>query len=99
MTDTAPYAEYAWVTPGRHYLDLHYTYMNSFAWGQVWFDAEAGKTYVIRKQITGYSVRFWVEEEETGKLAGGIPGGEPENQRLPEPTDAYHMNRPRFRGE
>ncbi|MBA4147558.1 MAG: hypothetical protein H0X66_05545 [Verrucomicrobia bacterium] len=77
LTDTDPYAEAAYVSPGRHYLDLKYSHYNSYAWGRVWFDAEAGGSYIVRRRISGYSVIFWVEDMETGKVVGGIPGGEP----------------------
>jgi hypothetical protein len=83
LTDTAPYAESAYVTPGRHYLDLEYTYLNSFAWGKVWFDAEGGGSYMIRHKASGYELFFWVEDLATGKAVGGIPGGEPPSDQQP----------------
>lgn len=87
LTDTAPYAEAAYVTPGRHYLDLQYSHLNSYAWGRVWFDAEAGGSYVVRRQISGYAVTFWVEDMETGQAVGGIPGGEPPLREQPKPAN------------
>ena len=51
--------------------------MGTFADGKIWIDCEAGKTYAIRRDIDGYKVRLWAEEEDTGKVVGGIPGGEP----------------------
>jgi hypothetical protein len=77
------YAEAAYLKPGRHYLDIEYLHMNSFAYGHVWFDAEAGKAYVVRRKIKGYEVYFWIEELRTGKIVGGIPGGEPETNQSP----------------
>ena len=77
LTDTEPYAEAAYVKPGRHYLDLKYRYFDSFASGKVWFDAEAGGSYIIRRKVKGYAIVFWVEDLGTGKVVGGIPGGEP----------------------
>ena len=85
LTDTAPYAESAYVTPGRHYLTLQYNHMNVYARAIVWFDANAGESYLVRRRIEGYSVMFWVEEANTGKIVGGIPGGEPEKQSRPAP--------------
>ena len=85
MTDAEPYAQVAYVTPGRHYLDLKFSQMNSFAWGRVWLDAEAGKSYIIRKKAKNYAITFWVEEMDTGKIVGGIPGGEPESGDTPTP--------------
>jgi hypothetical protein len=77
LTDTEPFAEIAYVTPGRHYLDLKYSHLNHFAWGKVWFDAEAGGNYIVRRKIEGYSVMLWVQDQQSGKPVGGIPGGEP----------------------
>lgn len=81
LTDKAPYAEMAYVKPGRHYLNLRYTYGPTFADGRVWFDAEAGKTYIIHRKATGYQIAFWMEELGTGKVVGGIPGGEPPSDK------------------
>lgn len=67
----------AFVTPGRHNLDLMYAVGNTYANGSIYFDAELGKTYFVRRQTNGYGVRFWVEEVETKKVVGGIPGFEP----------------------
>jgi hypothetical protein len=80
LTDNEPYAEIACVRPGRHHLNLKYKSADPtfgfFAFGRVWFDAEAGKNYFVRDRIKGYTVEFWMEESETGKVVGGLPGGE-----------------------
>jgi hypothetical protein len=74
------FPEAAEVAPGRRYLGLMYGQLNTSARGQVWFDAEPGKSYLVRKALKQYSVFFWVEEVGTGKVVGGIPGSEPERQ-------------------
>ncbi|XLZ70585.1 hypothetical protein ABT364_01080 [Massilia sp. SR12] len=67
------------VLPGRHYFSLRWAHAGVSAQGKIWIDCEAGKTYVIQRKIVGYKVRLWAEEEGTGKVVGGIPGGEPES--------------------
>jgi hypothetical protein len=74
--------EEAWVESGRHYLEVRYTDHGGHADGKLWLDAEAGKTYIVRKKIEGYGVRFWIEEKESGKVVGGSArGGEPEPEK------------------
>ena len=77
LSSPLPYIESAEVVPGRHYLDLRYAYTNLRASGKVWFDAESGHAYIVRKQTSGYDIKFWVEDVGTGKVVGGLPGGEP----------------------
>lgn len=77
------YPEQITVAPGRHYIDVQYTYFNTYSNQKLWLDAEAGKTYIVKKKITGYSVQFWIEEADTGKVIGGIPGGEPDEEAEP----------------
>ena len=84
LTDTAAYSEIAYIKPGRHYVDIKYTHLGSFADGKVWFDAEAAGSYIIRQRIKGYGVLFWVEDQNTHKIVGGIPGGEPEAEEIPQ---------------
>lgn len=73
----------AYVTPGRHEMQLYWKQEVFFANSAVWFVAEAGKTYIIRskKNITqpvslwhgeSATINFWVEEVETGKTVGGM---------------------------
>lgn len=73
------FPESAYVLPGRHYISINYRNLNWYANGQLWLDAEKGETYIVRKAMKNYEIRFWIENERTGKLVGGIPGGEPEN--------------------
>jgi hypothetical protein len=75
------YAEEVLVGPGRHYLKLKFAHLASFAHGTVWFDAEEGKSYVVRKRLSGYGVQFWVEDASTGQPVGGRPGAEEETKR------------------
>lgn len=74
------YPEQASVEPGRRYLELRYQ-GRGYAKMDLWLDAEAGKIYIVRKKAGGGKVRLWIEEKETGKVVGGIRGGEPEPQK------------------
>ena len=68
------------ITPGKHVIGVRYMYMNAYANGTIWLDAESEKSYIIRKQPHNYSVSFWVEETDTGKRVGGIFGQENKNE-------------------
>lgn len=74
------YAQEVFVEPGRHYLNLKFAHMNSYAEGTVWFDADVGRSYVVRKRLLGYRVQFWVEDASTGTPVGGYPGSEDEKK-------------------
>ena len=70
--------EEAWVEPGRRYLEVRYTHRGGSAEGKLWLEAQPGKTYIVRKKIEGYGVRFWIEDKETGKVVSGrAEGGQP----------------------
>jgi hypothetical protein len=75
------YAQKVFVSPGRHYLKLKFTYLNRFARTTVWFDAEEGRSYVVRRKLSGYGVQFWVEDLATGRPVGGLPGAEEETEK------------------
>lgn len=72
------YPESAYVEPGRRYINVKYQHSNIYAYGKLWLDAEAGKTYEVKTAIKGYKIQFWIEDESSGVLVGGIQGGEPE---------------------
>jgi len=61
------------VTPGRHFLAVVYSIPlgKKAWWATVVLDAEAGREYKARKEVTGKelasaSVRMWVEDAATG---------------------------------
>lgn len=64
------------ITPGKHQIGVRYMYMNAYANGTIWLDAEAEKSYIIRKKAHNYSVSFWAEESDTGKRVGSVFGEE-----------------------
>ena len=80
LTANQEYPEKAYVEPGRRYLEFRYQ-GRGYAKMDLWLDAEAGKTYIVRKEAGGGKVRLWIEEKGTGKVVGGIRGGEPELQK------------------
>jgi hypothetical protein len=91
LRGSGPYAGAALVKPGRHHLRLKYSYEDPLtayeATGVVWFDAEAGKPYIASGRANGYSVFFRMEEGDTHKVVGGLPGGEtPLNEQTNQPT-------------
>ena len=65
----------ATLSPGRHTIDVTLQLSDSSANGRLWLDAEAGKAYIVRKRIAGYSVQFWIEEIATGRAVGGTESG------------------------
>lgn len=61
------------VTPGRHYLAVVYSFPRGqkASWATVAMDVEAGRKYMVRKEVTGEeitsaSVRMWVEDAANG---------------------------------
>ena len=67
-----PYPTEAYVLPGRQELQVKYVYMNRFADGRLWFEAQAGKEYRVRYRIDGYAIVFWVEDLAQGTPVGGL---------------------------
>jgi hypothetical protein len=82
MGSTTDYPQALLIEPGKHSVAARY--LNNTA-GSVWvtfanslltFDAEAEKRYVIRKEIVGGSIRFWIEDMATGDVvARPVIGG------------------------
>lgn len=60
------------VSPGRIQLRVRYIYFSTFADGVLWLDAEPEKEYIIKKTAAKYSVKFYLEEKDTGKIVGGV---------------------------
>jgi hypothetical protein len=58
---TSCWPEEASVSKGFHVVKVHYAFIGGEADGQVSFDAESGRSYIVRKQLDGLSVRLWVE--------------------------------------
>ena len=65
--------EEASVATGFHVAKVHYSFIGGEADGQVSFDAEAGRTYIVRKQLEGLSVRLWVEELSSPPASSTTP--------------------------
>ena len=65
------------VTPGIHGLVVKYSSRSGYTNSHLWFEAIEGKQYKLNRKLNGYSVQIWMEDAETGKPVGGIPGSEP----------------------
>lgn len=79
FTGYAKYPEEISVAPGRHYIDVLYDGgRTTFSNVGLWLDAEAQKTYQLRRKLSGYSIQVWIEEVDSGNIVGGIKGSEPE---------------------
>jgi hypothetical protein len=64
------------LSPGRHIISVQIYLNTSSATGRLWLEAEAGKSYIVRKRIEGYGVYFWIEETDTGRVVGGVQPGD-----------------------
>lgn len=71
-----------WLLPGKHTVALTFRNENSFATTNLWFVADAGKTYIGKYEMQRFSVRMWIEDAETHQRVGGIKGSddEPNNE-------------------
>ncbi len=58
------YPEEARIYPGDNEVKVDYQNGRVTSQGCVKFNAEIGKTYIIRKQRDGMNVRYWVELED-----------------------------------
>lgn len=56
------------VIPKRHYLAVVYDFPRGqrASWASVALDAEAGRQYMVRKELKGDVVRMWVEDTANG---------------------------------
>lgn len=77
----ARYPSEVLVELGRHYFQVRFSRGQIDSYGELWLDAEQGKTYILKSMEEGSGVYFWIENEKTGERVGGVPGGEPENQK------------------
>jgi hypothetical protein len=64
------------LSPGMHIITVEASVNNMHAGGRLWLDAQAGKSYIVRKRTVGYGVHFWIEETDTGRVVGGEQSGE-----------------------
>jgi hypothetical protein len=58
--------------PGKHVISVRYEHHGVFAEEDLWLIAERGKAYVIRRQVEGYAIKFWIEDSSSGQLVGGV---------------------------
>ena len=67
-------AEAVYMLPGKHTLRLRYRGPGAAVTSNLWFVGEAGNTYVVKAGQTGDGIKVWLEDEKTGKPAGGVRG-------------------------
>lgn len=60
------------VNPGPHKIVVQLAHRNWRSYGCLLLDAEAGETYIVKRELRNYSVRFWAE-----RVRGGDPVGTP----------------------
>jgi len=68
----ADFPEALLVEPGRHNISVMYQYYQLTANADLWFDAQAEKSYIIRSKTSGMTIYFWIEDQATGQKVGGI---------------------------
>ena len=58
------------VIPGRHYLAVLYDFPRGqkASWASVALDVEAGRQYIVKREVKGESVRMWVEDTANGMV-------------------------------
>ena len=66
-----------YVLPGKHTIGLKFQSGSLYARGDLWFVAEAGKSYFVTAGTKGYEVHFMIKDVD-GKPVGGISGSEDE---------------------
>lgn len=70
-----PYPHEVYLLPGQHTVKVLTNIGISYAEAILWFEAEAGKRYIVRSQTNGYSVQMWIEDGETKLRVGGVGYG------------------------
>jgi hypothetical protein len=75
------------VLPGTHNLSAQIQYpFSHLSATRLWVITEAGESYVIKSRSKGYAITIWIENERTGKIAGGLiqNDNEPKRNDCPE---------------
>jgi len=67
-------AQAVYMLPGKHTLRLRYRGPGTAVRANLWLVGEAGGSYLVKVDQQGDGVRLWIEDEKTGKPAGGVRG-------------------------
>ena len=67
-------AQAVYMLPGKHTLRLRYRGPGTAVRANLWLVGEAGGSYLVKVDQQGDGVRIWIEDEKTGKPAGGVRG-------------------------
>ena len=75
ILSTATGAQAVYMLPGKHTLQLRYRGPGGVrVTAHLWLVAEAGNSYLVKAAQTGDGAKIWIEDERSGKQAGGIRG-------------------------
>lgn len=67
-------AQAVYILPGKHTLRLRYRGPGAAVTTNLWLVGEAGGSYLVKAEKTGDGLKVWIEDEKTGKPAGGVRG-------------------------
>ena len=67
-------AQAVYMLPGKHTLRLRYRGPGAAVTANLWLVGEAGGSYLVKAGQTGDGLKVWIEDEKTGKPAGGVRG-------------------------
>ncbi|WP_457097786.1 hypothetical protein [Lysobacter sp. P5_B9] len=73
---TTEYPEAMRIWPGTHSIGVRYLHSSmggpvvNYANALLTLDAKAESKYIVRKLIVGGSIRFWIEDMDTGEVVG-----------------------------
>lgn len=67
-----PYPHKVFVLPGKHTISVVTAVSMGHATAELWFVAEAGKTYIVRSNSNGDTVSTWIEDGDSGVRVGGL---------------------------
>lgn len=54
--------------PGRHSVQVYYAAAGSYMRAKFSIDAESGHSYVVKRSLTGYTAKLWIEDAKSGAL-------------------------------
>ncbi len=72
MGNSSDFPEAMLVDPGRHTIMVRFDHFNQYANGRLWWIAESEHEYLVRREVSGYAVRLWIEDVATHLPVGGI---------------------------
>ena len=71
------YPDVVHVNSGIQTIEVRFNHMSNYADSCLWVETKLGENYIVRKEIRAYSVKFWLENIDSGERVGGICGSQP----------------------